>query len=189
MKTGQLILEGKQALILGYGVIGRRLAQSCLSLGMTVKAVKREGGKESGREEGPNDNNNNNSNNNNNNNKKKTGGWLTRVLWSLAKKEGGREGGVKGVEIISLASLHEELPRTTALLLALPGTAATMGMIGQKEISLLPPSAVVVNVGRGGVVEEEALYLALKERRIWAAGLDVWWQVRGREGGREGMGV
>lgn len=91
-----------------------------------------------------------------------------------------------GVDIISLASLHAELPKTTALLLALPETAATVGMIGRGEIALLPPSAVVVNVGRGGVVDEEALYHALKEKRIWAAGLDVWWQVRGMEEGRMG---
>jgi D-3-phosphoglycerate dehydrogenase len=140
---------------------------------MSVKAVKREGGKEGGREEGPD--------------RDQAGaGWLTRIIRAfrpVPKEEGGREG---GVEIVSLASLHAELPKTTALLLALPGTAATIGMIGEKEIDLLPPSAVVVNVGRGGVVEEEALFRALKERRIWAAGLDVWWQVRGRERGREG---
>jgi len=167
-------LEGKQALILGYGVIGRRLARGCLSLGMAVKAVKREGWREGGKESEPG---------------QAAGGlmrWMTGLFQPLAKEGGREEGREGGVDIISLASLHTELPQTTALLIALPETAATVGLIGSEEIALLPPSAVVVNVGRGGVVDEEALYHALKEKRIWAAGLDVWWQVRGMEEGRMG---
>lgn len=79
------------------------------------------------------------------------------------------------VEMHCLDSLHALLPRTDALMVCLPRTAATEGIIGDKEISLLPRSAIVVNVGRGSVVQEEPLFNALKEGRLFGAGLDVWY--------------
>ena len=48
-------------------------------------------------------------------------------------------------------------------------------MIGAAELALLPPGAVLVNVGRGPVVDEGALYQALKEGTLGAAGIDVWY--------------
>jgi len=62
-----------------------------------------------------------------------------------------------------------------ALILALPLTRETEGIVGGEELSRLPPGAVLVNVGRGPLVDEEALYGALREGRI-AAGLDVWYR-------------
>ena len=59
--------------------------------------------------------------------------------------------------------------------MALPLTDQTRGLIGERELALLPPSAVLVNVGRGPVVDEGALYRSLKEGRLLAAGLDVWY--------------
>jgi phosphoglycerate dehydrogenase-like enzyme len=49
-------------------------------------------------------------------------------------------------------------------------------MVGEAELALLPPGAVLVNVGRGAIVREEALYHALREGRLAAAGLDVWYR-------------
>ena len=46
-------------------------------------------------------------------------------------------------------------------------------LIGERELGLMKPTAVLVNTSRGGVVDERALYAALKERQIMAAGLDV----------------
>ena len=48
--------------------------------------------------------------------------------------------------------------------------------MGGAELALLPPHSVFVNVARGGVVEERALYEALAARQLHAAGLDVWWR-------------
>ena len=55
-------------------------------------------------------------------------------------------------------------------------TPATPGMIGARELALMKPSALLVNVGRAGLVDEAALLDTLKERRIAGAGLDVYWQ-------------
>jgi D-3-phosphoglycerate dehydrogenase len=55
----------------------------------------------------------------------------------------------------------------------LPLTDETRGMIGEAELSMMKPTAVIVNTARGGIIGEQALYEALKEKRIWGAGLDV----------------
>jgi gluconate 2-dehydrogenase len=46
-------------------------------------------------------------------------------------------------------------------------------MIGAKEIALMKPTATLVNIARGGIVDDAALAQALKEKKIFAAGLDV----------------
>ena len=71
-------------------------------------------------------------------------------------------------------ALHDLLPQAHALLICLPLTPATEGLLGAEELELLPDGAVVVNVGRGAIVAQEALYEELKNGRI-AAGLDVWY--------------
>jgi len=68
------------------------------------------------------------------------------------------------------------LPRVHVLDIALPATPATEGLIGASELSLLPPGAVLVNIGRGPIVAQEALYHALASRHLGAAGLDVWYR-------------
>lgn len=55
-----------------------------------------------------------------------------------------------------------------------PLTEQTRHMIGRAQFDLMKPTAVLVNVGRGAVVEERALVEALKKRKIFAAGLDVY---------------
>lgn len=59
------------------------------------------------------------------------------------------------------------------LVLACPATPETRGLLGADRIALLPRDAVVVNIARGSVVDDDALIAALAERRIAAAGLDV----------------
>jgi D-3-phosphoglycerate dehydrogenase len=51
---------------------------------------------------------------------------------------------------------------------------ATRGIIGENEIRLMKPTAVFVNTARAGLVDYDALYQALKEKRIGGAGIDVW---------------
>ncbi len=79
------------------------------------------------------------------------------------------------VEVKSPDHLHQLLPRSNVLMVTLPLTEETQGMIGQDELKLLPPDAIVVNVGRGPVIDQEALYLALKEGDLHSAGIDVWY--------------
>jgi glyoxylate reductase len=57
--------------------------------------------------------------------------------------------------------------------LHVPLSAETRHLIGERELALMKPTAVLVNAARGPVVDQRALYTALKERRIAAAGLDV----------------
>jgi phosphoglycerate dehydrogenase-like enzyme len=56
-----------------------------------------------------------------------------------------------------------------------PLTPGTTGLIGPAELAAMGPDTALINVARGPVVAEDALYEALRERRIRAAALDVWW--------------
>lgn len=68
----------------------------------------------------------------------------------------------------------EELLRTADhVVLVLPYSAESHHTIGAKEIALMKPTATLINIARGGIVDDEALAQALKEKRIFAAGLDV----------------
>lgn len=74
-----------------------------------------------------------------------------------------------------LEDLERLLPETRALIVALPHTDATDGLLSTRRLALLPPEAVLVNVGRGAIVDEAALHEALEAGRLFGAGLDVWW--------------
>ncbi len=69
------------------------------------------------------------------------------------------------------------------VLLACPLTAETRGLIGAAEFAGMRPSASLINVARAEVVDESALYEALRDRRIRSAAIDVWYQYP-RDGGR-----
>jgi len=69
--------------------------------------------------------------------------------------------------------LDELLRRADYVVVLTPLTAETRGLIGERELSLMKETAVFINASRGGTVDEQALYRALVEKRIWAAGLDV----------------
>ncbi len=65
------------------------------------------------------------------------------------------------------------LPQTDVLVMALPGTPETAGVLSRERIALLPPDALVVNVGRGSAIDQEALAEALNDGRLGGAALDV----------------
>ncbi len=68
----------------------------------------------------------------------------------------------------------EELLRESDFVCVLtPYTSETKNLIGREELSLMKESAVLINTARGGIVNEDALYDALENKKIWAAGLDV----------------
>jgi len=127
---GGLLLEGRSALVLGFGAIGQRVARALVALGMTVRATRR-------RTEGVNT--------------------------------------VDGVDVHPAASTGDLIAESDVLVCCLPDTPETKGLLGDVAFARTRPHAVLVNVGRGGLVDEQALWNALEEGRLGAAGLDVWW--------------
>jgi phosphoglycerate dehydrogenase-like enzyme len=125
-----LLLEGKTALILGFGAIGKRIARACWGLGMQVVAVRRQ---------------------------------LRSEPCDFP------------VEVHASDALPVLLPRAHVLVIALPATPETEGLIGAPELALMPPGGVLVNIGRGPIVEQNALFEALQSGQLAAAGLDVWY--------------
>ena len=124
-----LLLEGKTAVILGFGAIGKRISRFCGALGLTVHAIR-------------------------------------RTVASAASE---------AASIHGLDALHSLLPCADILFIALPLTETTEGLLGAEELALLPSSCVLVNVARGAIVNEEALYQALSTGSLAAAGIDVWY--------------
>ena len=123
-----LFLEGKHALVLGYGAIGQHLVHLLRALGVRVSAIRRHSGV-----------------------------------------------GDEGIDIFTPDRLPDLLPTTELLMITLPLTDATEGMIGKRELALLPKGSILVNVGRGPIVDQEALYTALRDGHLLGAGLDVWY--------------
>lgn len=79
-------------------------------------------------------------------------------------------------EMLPITRLEEALPRTDILVMAMPGTAETVGLMSAQRLALLPASAIVVNVGRGYTLDQAALCAALSEGRLSGAALDVFQQ-------------
>lgn len=74
--------------------------------------------------------------------------------------------------VLRSANLDRMLPETDILIISVPGTPDTFHMIGREQLALLPDHAVIVNVGRGSVIDQEALEQELRNGRLYA-GLDV----------------
>jgi D-3-phosphoglycerate dehydrogenase len=75
-----------------------------------------------------------------------------------------------GVRLVDLDTL---LAEADFMSVHLPKTPETVGLVGVEQLAKVKPSLVLVNAARGGIVDEPALYAALKEGRVAAAGLDV----------------
>ena len=120
-------LSGGTLGLVGFGVVGRALAQRARALGMRVLAVRRHPADDPG----PAD-----------------------AQWGPER-------------------LPELIERADWLVLAAPLTPATRGVIGRAELARLRPHAILVNLGRGPLVDEGALAEALASGRIAGAALDV----------------
>lgn len=78
-----------------------------------------------------------------------------------------------GNPVFASSELHSFLAELQILVLALPGTPGTRGLIGRPELALLAPGAVVVNIGRGAVLDEDAVVEALRSGQLDRAILDT----------------
>jgi phosphoglycerate dehydrogenase-like enzyme len=123
-------LEGKTAMILGWGGVGQAVAQRLLAFGVRVKAVRRS-------HAGP----------------------------PVAVSE--------SVMMYGPDTWRSELGAIHFLIMALPLTQLTTKMVGTEELNQLSSEAYLVNVGRGGSLDEAALLEALKGNRLAGAALDV----------------
>ncbi|PTY37219.1 lactate dehydrogenase [Saccharospirillum sp. MSK14-1] len=74
----------------------------------------------------------------------------------------------------------EDLPRLLAesdiVILALPDDSASHGLMNAERLAQMPTGSYLINVGRGGLVERDALFTALQSGQLAGAGLDVFWQ-------------
>ena len=73
----------------------------------------------------------------------------------------------------SYVSKETLLKTADHVMLVVPYSAASHHTIGAAELALMKPTATLVNIARGGIVDDAALAIALREKRIAAAGLDV----------------
>jgi len=138
--TEAVLLEGRKALLIGFGAIGRRLAPSLRGLGLRVTAVRSR----------------------------------------LEKTEI-----VDDTPVHPAADLAGLLPDAQVVIVAAPLNDETRGLLGREELARLPADAVLVNVARGPIVDEDALFEALRDGTIGAAGLDVWYRYAGKDGDPE----
>lgn len=101
---------------------------------------------------------------------------LAPVLASLGAHVTGvaRSAGQRsGFEVITEDDLPTALPTTDLLVMILPGVPATENSLNAERLALLPESALIVNVGRGTTIDEDALLAALTSGAIAGAALDV----------------
>jgi phosphoglycerate dehydrogenase-like enzyme len=75
-----------------------------------------------------------------------------------------------------IAALDELLHESDFAVVALPLTPGTRSLIGREELRLLGPDGYLINVSRGPIVDEEALFEALRTRAIAGAAIDVWYR-------------
>lgn len=124
-----LQLDGKTALLMGYGAIGKEIESRVRSLGMEVIVFRRQ---------------------------------------PHPSGEGPRQFGSE--------QLHQALGEAHVVMVSLPGTSSTNGLLDRQALSAMREGSVLVNVGRGEVIDSHALYDALARGRLHGAGLDVWWR-------------
>lgn len=82
-----------------------------------------------------------------------------------------------GVEaLLGLGRLHEALAEADFVVLGCALTPETTGLIDAPALAAMKPDAVIVNVARGPVIDQRALWDALREHRIGGAAIDTWWR-------------
>ena len=91
----------------------------------------------------------------------------------VAVNRSGRDAGERFDETLPVSALDDVLPETDLLVMSLPGTPETRGLMDGRRLSLLPKDAFLVNVGRGSAVDEGALLGQMADGHLSGAALDV----------------
>ncbi len=91
----------------------------------------------------------------------------------VAVKRDATRGGESADKVLPPEKLYEMLAEADFVVLAAPQTSATQQLIGARELGVMKPSAYLINVARGPLLDERALIEALRAGRIAGAGLDV----------------
>jgi phosphoglycerate dehydrogenase-like enzyme len=82
-----------------------------------------------------------------------------------------------GVErVFPMAELDRMLPECDTVALCTALGPETTGLIDARRLALMKPTAFLINIARGQVIDEDAVFAALRDRTIGGAALDVWWQ-------------
>lgn len=106
-------------------------------------------------------------------------GCLGARIWAITRS-GNPESGAEWVG--TLDDLDEALASADVVVLSIPLTKRTRGLLGARELSLMKPDAILVNVARGAIVDEAALYEHLLAHPAFQVGIDTWWdEPRGQE--------
>lgn len=136
-------VDGRTVLVVGAGSIGREVGRLARAAGMRVLGVARRARKAVGGEAG-------------------------------ARKAADRGSPDAAFErVVGIDELHAVLPEADYVVLALPLTSETRGLVGADALARMKRTARLVNIGRGAVVDEAALVDALRSGRIAGAALDV----------------
>ena len=105
------------------------------------------------------------------------------VGWGQIGREVGRLAEALGARVVpvsrslgNLGDLASLLEGANFAVVAVALRPETTGLLGERELRALGPGGYLVNVARGAVVDETALYEALRDRRLAGAALDVWWR-------------
>ena len=91
----------------------------------------------------------------------------------VALNRSGRDAGAMFDETLPVSALDGILPETDLLVMALPGTPETRGIMDGRRLALMPKDAFLVNVGRGSAIDEGALLARMRSGHLAGAALDV----------------
>ena len=138
-------LRGQTLGIIGYGSIGREVGRLARCFGMEVLALRRSPGKEP----------------------------PPRYIPPELEEARSADGAAAGIQVWPPERLPELLHKSDFVLLSLPLTEETKHLIGAEELRMMKPSAYLVNIARGALIDESALIRVLKEGWIAGAGLDA----------------
>jgi len=148
------VLRGKTLLLLGYGEIGREVARMAKGFDMRVIAIRRTTGTEG-----------------------TAGG--DGAEGTVESAGGATSAGAASAPAIDRlggpGDLLEFLGQADAIIAALPETARTIGLLGREAFARMRPGVLLVNVGRGSLIDEDSFAAALRSGKIGAAGIDAWW--------------